>query len=51
MRTERETLPPTPADESAAEFEMRIREQGEERARWDRLMALLESNAESEQAA
>ena len=40
--TDRETLPPAAADQSAAEFEAAISERGESSARWDRLIELLE---------
>jgi len=40
-RTDRETLPPAAPDDQAAAFERLVRERGEARARWDRLMALL----------
>lgn len=47
--TDRDTLPPTSApDRQAADFEREVRERGESRARWDRLLALL---AEREGAA
>ncbi len=36
-----ETLPPAALDAQAADFERLVRERGEERARWDRLIALL----------
>lgn len=39
--SDRETLPPAAPDAQAADFERLVREQGEARARWDRLMALL----------
>lgn len=47
MSEERQTVAPGRADESAAEFESRIREQGEHRARLDRLMALLSGEEEA----
>jgi hypothetical protein len=39
--SDRETQPPAAADRQAADFEREIREHGESRARWDRLLALL----------
>jgi hypothetical protein len=44
-QAERETLPPTAPDDQAADFERDVRERGEARARWDRLMALLAPQA------
>jgi len=41
-----ETVPPSAADEQAADFERDVRERGESRARWDRLMDLLASSEE-----
>ena len=38
------TVPPTEADEAAAQFEAEIERDGEAAARFDRLMALLERN-------
>lgn len=47
---ERPTLPPTKADEATAEFELYIREQGENQARWVRLMGLLAATFDGAQA-
>ncbi len=45
--TDRDTLPPTSApDRQAADFEREVRERGESRARWDRLLALLAEREE-----
>jgi hypothetical protein len=41
------TLPPTKADQSAAEFEARIKNEGESLARWSRLLELLEEGNNS----
>lgn len=50
MSDDRETLLPAEPDEHAVAFEQAVREQGEARARWERLMALL-ATPESERAA
>lgn len=46
-RDERETLPPTLADAATEAFETCVRTLGESRARWDRLMALLDGAGET----
>ncbi len=42
---ERETIPAPESEKSVLQFEQAIREQGESRARWSRLMAILEEDA------
>jgi hypothetical protein len=46
MQSERQTTPPGAADESAEQFEREIRQNGESRARWDRLLELLERGSD-----